>query len=234
MMVDLCEAVDVLEDWSSGKGILLRGESDAFCSGGDLRLVKQIANRDMGLKMSLLMQDTLTRLHDLPMISACLIHGNALGGGAETTLSCDYRIGCQSSRIGFVQARLGVLPGWGGATRLVKLIGKTNALQLLATTRVTAWKEALYIGLLNTVIPANDEEISTEVTIQKEVDNSLDWLQKHLVADAHALHLIKRTVTTASDMPLKHALDFERKQFGDVWGGEAQLKALDKGLKHKS
>ena len=233
MMVDFCEAVDKLEGWSDGKGVLVRGEGGTFCSGGDLRFVKQIANREMGLKMSLLMQDTFTRLNQLPMISTSLVQGNALGGGAEAILATDYRIGSNNTAIGFVQARLGVLPGWGGTTRLVRLIGRTNALQLLATTEIMKWKEALYLGLLNTVMPKRTGVISDELHIQQEVDNSLEWLQRHLVADKHSLHLMKRSVLVASTSSLQESLDFERRQFGDVWGSEAQLKALEKGQKHK-
>ena len=229
-MVDLTDAVDELEKWEDGKAVLLCGVGDTFCSGGDLRFMKQIATGELGMKMALLMHDTLTRLRDLPLISATLINGKALGGGAELLLSTDYRIGCRDVSIGFVHTRLQVIPGWGGVTRLVKLIGRTNALQLLSTARIIQWKEALYMGLLNTVLPEVEEG---QNEAEQNMANALSWLQKHTAAEPSTIHAVKRAVSYASDNTLTDSLEYEREQLGSVWGGPAHMKALAKGQKHK-
>jgi ethylmalonyl-CoA/methylmalonyl-CoA decarboxylase len=65
------------------------------------------------------MHDTVTRLARLPLISVCLVRGRAIGGGAELTLSTDFRVFAPSGKLNFVQARLGVLPGWAGGSKLV-------------------------------------------------------------------------------------------------------------------
>jgi ethylmalonyl-CoA/methylmalonyl-CoA decarboxylase len=65
------------------------------------------------------MHDTVTRLANLPLISVCLVRGRAIGGGAELTLSTDFRAFAPSGKLNFVQARLGVLPGWAGGSKLV-------------------------------------------------------------------------------------------------------------------
>lgn len=116
-MVELRRVVSSLEEWYTGKGVILHSVGETFCSGGDLNTVKKISNPDDGYRMSTLMHDTLTRLHQLPLVSVALIQGKALGGGAELATACDFRLFTNKGEIGFVQGRMGVVTGWGGATR---------------------------------------------------------------------------------------------------------------------
>ena len=74
-----------------------------------------------GFKLATIMHDTVTRLANLPLISVCLVRGRAIGGGAELTLSTDFRVFAPTGKLNFVQARLGVLPGWAGGSKLVSL-----------------------------------------------------------------------------------------------------------------
>ncbi|XP_078255680.1 ethylmalonyl-CoA decarboxylase isoform X2 [Rhinoraja longicauda] len=91
MMLDFREKVEELEHWTDGKGLILRGANNTFCSGSDLKAVKAMLNPEDGLKMCMFMQNTLTRLLRLPLISVALVQGKALGGGAEVTTACDFR-----------------------------------------------------------------------------------------------------------------------------------------------
>ena len=75
-----------------------------------------------GFKLATLMHDTVTRLANLPLISVCLVRGRAIGGGAELTLSTDFRAFAPTGKLNFVQARLGVLPGWAGGSKLVTIL----------------------------------------------------------------------------------------------------------------
>lgn len=74
-MVQLEEIVTTLEGWTEGKGILLRGEGNIFCSGGDLDFARASAGAEGGFKMACYMHNVLSRLKALPMLSAALIHG---------------------------------------------------------------------------------------------------------------------------------------------------------------
>ncbi|KAG7273241.1 hypothetical protein CRUP_001337 [Coryphaenoides rupestris] len=76
-----------------------------------------------GMKMCMFMQDALTRLLRLPLVSVALVEGRALGGGAELTTACDFRLVTRDSRIQFVHKHMGLVPGWGGAARLVPIRG---------------------------------------------------------------------------------------------------------------
>ena len=87
MMVELKSIVCELESWKNGKAVILRGQGDTFCSGGDLNVVmKEIGNPEDGRMMCEYMQEMLTRFMELPLISVAALNGRALGGGAEVRL----------------------------------------------------------------------------------------------------------------------------------------------------
>ena len=75
MMVDLCDCVQRLEHWDTGKGLILRGSDGHFCSGGDLTFVVKALH--LGRDMATFMHDVTTRLHNLPLISVALIQGKS-------------------------------------------------------------------------------------------------------------------------------------------------------------
>nr|SVE78248.1 EOG090X06RW [Daphnia lumholtzi] len=225
MMVNLWNAVNELEDWKSGKGIILHSIGETFCSGGDLNTVRQISNPDEGYKMSTLMHNTLTRLHQLPLISVALIQGKALGGGAELATACDFRLFTENGEIGFVQGRMGVVTGWGGGTRLVQLLGQHRALELLLTSRQIAAPEAVALGLAN--------GITTSSELTEAVEEAKQWLQPKLCHAPQIVHALKHIVATARSVPYEESLLNERQVFAMLWGGVANKKALEQNIKHK-
>lgn len=75
MMVELADAVDTLESWSTGKGLIIYGHEHNFCSGGDLNMARMFANPDDGFRMAVFMQKVLNQLENLPLISVALIEG---------------------------------------------------------------------------------------------------------------------------------------------------------------
>ncbi|NXF38064.1 ECHD1 decarboxylase, partial [Nyctibius bracteatus] len=91
MMLELRERVTELENWKDGKGLIIYGAGNTFCSGSDLNAVKAISKSQDGMNMCMFMQNTLTRLMRLPLISVALVQGKAVGGGAELTTACDFR-----------------------------------------------------------------------------------------------------------------------------------------------
>ena len=135
MFLDLEKVVTQLESWQDGKAAIIYGAENAFCSGGDLDFVSQQINTDeLGRQMSLFMSDTTDRLARLPFVTVAMVRGPAQGGGAELTTACDYRVFTRSADVRFVQAKLGITTGFGGASRLARIIGPTRALQILCST----------------------------------------------------------------------------------------------------
>nr|CAD7443467.1 unnamed protein product [Timema bartmani] len=223
MMADLEDSVNTLERWSQGKGVILYGSNGMFCSGGDLDMVRQISNPDDGYRMASFMQHLLDRLQKLPIISLALIEGSgALGGGAELAISCDYRLLTSSAAgIGFVHARMGIAPAWGGGIRLVHTVGPHQALDLLLTARVVPPQEAVKIGLVSSIIDSEDS-----------LGQATKWLSEKTKFDTTVVRAIKEIVSNARDDSNCDLLSEERKIFAPLWGGPANKAALLKNIRH--
>ena len=218
-MVDLRDIVTELENWNSGQGLLMYGVGDSFCSGGDLDLMKTLIENGHGVLMCQYMQETLQRLQALPLLSAALVHGSSLGGGSELFTACDFRVVSERVSIGFVQAKMGLVTGWGGGTRLIQLVGRQSALTLLSTAKVLSWREAIDIGLADAVIHDTQPEVF--------VTHGKQWLLKHLQGAPEVCRAVKSMVNyVANAQEVDKSLDEERKIFGSVFGQAAHMKAL--------
>ena len=110
MVVDLDDAVEELQSWQRGKALLLRGANNKgnfFCSGGHLEgLVKKADSSEKGYRLSVMMNRISQRLRDLPLITAAVIDGPALGGGAELLTIPDHRLATNRANVAFVQAKV--------------------------------------------------------------------------------------------------------------------------------
>ena len=221
-MVDLYNHINDLEQWKTGKGVVLSGVGGTFCSGGDLETIFKL-DKNHAEAMCMFMHTITTRLFNLPLVSVAAIDGHALGGGAELVTACDFRVAASKAKIGFVQAKLNVSPGWGGGTRLVKLIGRTYALHLLISGSVIDANKALEYGLVNEIV-TNDGAI---------FKHGQQWLVKHLAGNVDSIKALKTVVAKASDSDIESSLITERKQFLQVWGTQSHAEAREKKLKHK-
>ncbi|XP_041483913.1 ethylmalonyl-CoA decarboxylase-like [Lytechinus variegatus] len=224
MMVDFSDVVDDLEVWENGKGVVLHGseECDHFCSGGDVSVLSGLDKPEAGGMMCLFMQNTLSRLQRLPMISVAHVHGQAIGGGAELLTACDFRLWTESTELQFKQAKLGLSPGWGGGARLVGIVGPQRALQLLAGCQKVTASEALEFGLATEVLPRSGDS----------VQDAAEWLSQYTQPSVDILSGIKELVLAATHLPLDKALKVEREIFTSRWWSseheEGFKKVLDK------
>jgi len=211
-----------LEDWSTGKGVILYGKGDIFCSGGNQDSIKQFFTPEGGYKMSKLMQDATTRLKGLSLVSVSIIHGMAIGGGAELSLWTDYRLMTANAKFAFVQARMGVGMAWGGGYALTKLLGRTKALDLLLKCRKVPSDEALALGLADEVI--SDADGATE---ESRLRAGIDFLSKMIDQhDPSIIHIMKETIHCEN-------LDEERRVYAETWSGPLHQKTVAQNIKHK-
>ncbi|XP_062278150.1 ethylmalonyl-CoA decarboxylase isoform X2 [Scomber scombrus] len=229
MMVDLEEKVSQLENWTDGKGLIVQGAAGTFCSGSDLNAVRAISNPQDGMKMCMFMQNTLTRLLRLPLISVALVEGRALGGGAELTTACDFRLMASGSVIQFVHKYMGLVPGWGGAARLVRIVGSQNSLKLLGGALKVDPDFGLQIGLADGVLTAPQVKEEAGILLQQ----AENWLSHYTKGPAPVIQAVKQVVLSGKELPLAEAMRTEKDVFGTVWGGPANLQALAKNSKHK-
>ena len=164
MMNDLARIVDeLLESGNEPIGLLLRGTSNSFCAGADFNLAASLLTaREGAIRMNNFMNYVLNSIRNSSMISVCMINGPALGGGAELTTTCDYRIIWTNAKVCFVHAKVGASPGWGGGSRLCSIVGRKQAIRLLAGSHTLDAQEAKLIGFADAVADttdSTDEEI---------------------------------------------------------------------------
>lgn len=167
MMAQLADIVTQLEDpavHSRLNAVVLTGTGGWFCAGADLQVAKQeLSSSAAGTAMGTLMVDTLTRFRRLPLVSVALVEGGAYGGGAELSTACDFRIMEKSAVIQFVQAKMGVSPGWGGGARLYKLVGRQQALRLLCAAEKVTSTRAVAIQLVDSLFDKENETAASAV-----------------------------------------------------------------------
>jgi len=204
--------------------VVVCGADGFFCSGGDLTTVRAIADPVNGRRMSLLMHANLSRLQALPLVSVAVVEGMAIGGGAEISTSCDFRLIGESALMGFVHIRLGIASAWGGGSRLAALIGPQRALQMMLSGRRLDATEALRLGLADDVIPRD----------VNAVQFAHQWVERLLGYGAReTIGAVKGIVNGARYLPLELALREELEYSASVWGGVAHQEALRQNIKHK-
>jgi enoyl-CoA hydratase len=152
------ETMDQLEkalDGAEGAAALvLTGAGDrAFVSGGDLKELSALRTEAEASAMAFRMRTICDRIAGFPGPTIAALNGHALGGGAEFAVAADIRLAADDIKIGFNQVALNIMPAWGGAERLTKLIGRSRALLLAGTGTVLSAAEAERIGLIDRVLP---------------------------------------------------------------------------------
>lgn len=224
MMLQLLEKVIELENWTEGKGLIVHGAKNTFCSGSDLNAVKALSTPEDGVALSMFMQNTLTRFMRLPLISVALIQGWAMGGGAELTTACDFRLMTLESEIRFVHKEMGIVPSWGGASRLIEIIGSRQALKVLTGALKLDSKKALNMGMVDEILQSSDEV--------KSLEEAQEWLKQFVNGPPEVIRGLKKSVCSGKELFLEEALQNERDLLGTLWGGPANLEALSKKGKH--
>jgi len=135
--------------------ILLSGKAGSFIAGADLEEIARVsdpAEAEAGARIG---HRLFAAWEALPFPTVAAIRGTCLGGGTELSLASTYRVASDSAatRIGLPEVRLGILPGWGGSTRLPRLIGVPEALDLILTGKTVAGRKALKLGLIDALLP---------------------------------------------------------------------------------
>ncbi len=156
LLQEIKEAVLLAEQDKNNRGIIITGSGEkAFAAGADISEFAQFSVQQ-GTQMSADGHAVMNTIENcsIPVIAA--VNGFALGGGCELAMSCHLRIASENARFGQPEVNLGVPPGYGGTQRLVQLIGKGKALELLITADMIKAPEALQLGLVNAVVPFNE------------------------------------------------------------------------------
>jgi 3-hydroxyacyl-CoA dehydrogenase / enoyl-CoA hydratase / 3-hydroxybutyryl-CoA epimerase len=218
-LTELSEHVRFIENEPSIKGLIVTSAKESiFIAGADLKtLMQQAATGDMRTFIAD-GQQVFNRLAALKIPTCAVIHGACAGGGYEITLACDYRIASndRSTRIGLPETTLGLIPAWGGATRLPRLIGEEAAANVILKGKLFSADEALQIGLIDEVV-ARDRlleaahrklgEGKRKVSQTPSPTGKISAPRDRTSAPARALDVIQKGLTTSVDRSLAMELD---------------------------
>lgn len=207
MMVELADAARAAAGASI---VLIRGEGAAFCSGGDLAAVRDhLARPGAGAQLGAFMADAIATLRSSGAFIVGAATGPALGGGAEILAACDLVFATPGATVGWVQARLGVSPGFGGGASLVARVGRRRALRLLVEATPMDALAAKEAGLI--------DEITDDAVAGAEA-----WIARAVELPPAALRGAVRVVRA----PAATAAQEELAVFTELWGGPAHVAAL--------
>lgn len=197
----LDELDTIMESIGSDKsilGVIITGEGKAFVAGADISQMKPYKAEE-GRDYAEYAQSVFNKIESLgkPVIAA--INGYALGGGCELAMSCDLRIASEKAIFGQPEVNLGVIPCFGGTQRLPRLIGSGRAKELIYTGRQVKADEALFMGLVNKVVPA-DELLSEAKKVMAIIISKAPM----------AVRYAKISINKGSDLDLNNALELEK------------------------
>jgi enoyl-CoA hydratase/3-hydroxyacyl-CoA dehydrogenase len=211
MIEELEDAVNELSADRSVRVIVIAGSGGrAFSAGADITAFFEILSTEskvpMALKFSLKFNDLLRKIERVPKPVVAAIDGYALGGGLELALACDFRIASDRSEVGQPEIRLGLIPGGGATQRLTRLVGPSRAKQVIFFGDRIKADEALRLGILDKVVPA--ESFEREV---REFAARLAELPPIALAAA------KEAINTALNVSIDDGLRYESSLFAHLF-----------------
>jgi enoyl-CoA hydratase/carnithine racemase len=185
--------------------IVITGAGEKFfCAGADIRMLADVTP-SFKYYFCLHANETLSRLEQTPKLVIAAINGHCVGGGLEVALAADLRIARKDSgKLGLPEVSLGVLPGTGGTQRLVRMVGKAKAIELMATGQLFDFERGLELGILKEVFASD----SAEQFAQLVRDYAAQFTTPNKAA--HAVGRIKRAVQTGAEISFETGLALER------------------------
>lgn len=208
-ILELGQAMQALNDDETIRAIILTGAGEkAFIAGADISQITSLDSQS-GKSFALRGQKVFHEIERMKKPVLAAINGFALGGGCELAMACHIRLASSKAKFGQPEIKLGIIPGYGGTQRFPRLIGLSNALQLLLTGDMINAENALRLGLVS-------EVVEPEQLMQRA--RSLASL---IAAKAPlAVRYIMESVYRGMDTNLENALSIEAEYFGKACATE--------------
>ncbi len=148
---ELNTALDEIYSTAEIKSVIITGSGNkAFVAGADIAEFSNF-NKEQAIALARGGQDTFFRIENSPKPIVAAVNGFALGGGCELAMACHFRVASENAKFGQPEVNLGLIPGYGGTQRLVQLLGKGKAMELLMSAHMIDANEAKQLGLVNYV-----------------------------------------------------------------------------------
>jgi enoyl-CoA hydratase/carnithine racemase len=201
--------------------IVITGAGEKFfCAGANIGMLSE-ADPDWKYCFCLHANETLNRLEHTPKLVIAALNGHTVGGGLEIAMAADLRIARRGSgKVGLPEVALGVLPGTGGTQRLVRLVGKPKAIQLMAEGSTFDFDQAHTLGLVNELYDQGDRDSFLAAVL--EYAGQFTTPSKA----TRAVGLIKRSVQTGAELPFELALALERELQAQLFASQDAKEGL--------
>lgn len=202
--------------------IVITGSGEKFfCAGANIQMLGNVTP-EFKYYFCLHANETLARLEQTPKLVIAAINGHCVGGGLEVAMAADIRIARRAAgKMGLPEVSLGVLPGTGGTQRLARIVGKSRAIELMATGELFDFEKGEALGLINRIVDAESGELF--------IEQALDYARQFTTPDkaARAVGRIKRAVQTGAEIPFESALALERELQQQLFLSEDAREGLD-------
>ena len=221
VFTDLNKALDEIESNTEIRSVIITGAGlKAFVAGADITEFGGL-NKEQSMAMAKRGQDIFLRMEDSlkPIVAA--VNGFALGGGCELAMACHFRVASENAKFGQPEVNLGLIPGYGGTQRLVQLIGKGRAIELLVSANMIDANTALQYGLVNYVV-AQDELLNKVKSILAIINSK---------APLAVAGCIKAANTVFDET--KNGFSVEVEEFGKCFGTEDMKEGVNAFLEKR-
>lgn len=218
MLGKLEDSLDEMENDEKIRAVIITGEKN-FCAGVDIKELKE-KHPEEAEAFSSLGHKVFNKVENMGKPVIASVNGYALGGGCELALACDLRIAGESAKLGLPEINLGLIPGFGGTQRLTRLVGIGNAKEMIFTGRSIDAKEALSIGLVNSVV--RDEELMHKAEEMAQV-----LAEKSPITLKIAKALINR------NLEIKGGLEMEVVSFSECFASGDHLEGINAFLEKR-
>lgn len=199
-------AFDAAAEDASVRVVVLTGSgSKAFVAGADIAEMSGLSpvqGRDFSLRGTRMMR----RVERMPKPVIAMVNGFALGGGLELAMCCHLRVAADTAKVGQPEINLGLIPGFGGTQRLLRLAGRAATLELCLTGTPVDAQRALQLGIVNRVVPAADLEAET-MKLAGQLANAAPLALRGMID----------CVNVGGECGLEEGLEYESAQFGLVF-----------------
>ncbi len=222
MMQALDEAILKARMDETVQVIVITGNGEKFfCAGADIAMLSNVTPT-FKYYFCLHANETLNRLEQTPKLVIAAINGHCVGGGLEVAMAADIRLARKDAgKMGLPEVSLGVLPGTGGTQRLVRLVGKSKAIELMATGQLFEFERGAELGIVNRIIEA--------ATVEAFMDQVVEYGRQFTTPNkaAQAVGKIKRSVQTGGEISFEAALALERELQQQLFQSEDAKEGLD-------
>jgi len=202
--------------------IVITGSGEKFfCAGANIRMLANVTPT-FKYYFCLHANETLSRLEQTSKLVIAAINGHCVGGGLEVAMAADLRIARKGAgKMGLPEVSLGVLPGTGGTQRLVRMVGKSKAIELMASGELFDFERGHQLGIINDIFEAENAATFLE--------RVLGYARQFTAPNraAYAVGRIKRSVQTGAEIPFESALALERELQQQLFQSEDAKEGID-------